>query len=148
MVVPKQLESLQEFNKANQLDPTNEEGYGQYSQTMSYWRTTLIEEMITEAEERAESVSLPGEPVAINLPRTALTLKPKAHGPYLIRPLPDVGMDCREATDIICLETQPLDVVIIAFESDILRVCIDVEGSEPRWHISARVRCPITSSFS
>ncbi|TPX62056.1 hypothetical protein PhCBS80983_g00676 [Powellomyces hirtus] len=129
---PEILEELRMENAATQLEQSS---LGQYSQTQYYWRSTMIDEMLVESRHQLES--LPGEPVAVMQPRTTITLKTKALGPHLLRPAADVGVDFDNATDIMCLQTSSLDVLVLAFRSGMLRVCMDIEGPKPLWHITA-----------
>ncbi|KAJ3172847.1 hypothetical protein HDU87_007771 [Geranomyces variabilis] len=108
---------------------------GAYSQTQAYWQTTMIDELLLESRRALES--LPGEPFSLTIPRTAISLKTKARGPHLFRPTADVSVDFDEACDITTLspEAPGIDVVLLSFRSGMVRVCVDVEGPRPSWHI-------------
>ncbi|KAI8827186.1 uncharacterized protein EV422DRAFT_30432 [Fimicolochytrium jonesii] len=134
LLVPERLAELRADDSALQEEQAL---LGQYSQTQAYWRGSLIDELISDVKQKAELRALSGEPTAVKLPRTATQMTPKARGPFLFRPASNVSTDFKAANDIVCLQKGPLDVLVLAFESGMLKVCLDVDGSQPLWHIAA-----------
>ncbi|KAJ3152665.1 hypothetical protein HDU86_005538 [Geranomyces michiganensis] len=128
-------ENLEDMRREALAARAEQASPGAYSQTQAYWQTTMIDEMLLESRRALES--LPGEPLSLMIPRTAISLKAKARGPHLFRPNADVGVDFDEACDITTLAVAGLgvDVVVLSFRSGIVRVCVDVEGPRPHWYI-------------
>ncbi|KAJ3162165.1 hypothetical protein HDU88_007085 [Geranomyces variabilis] len=138
-VVPKRSimtqERLEQMRREALATRAEQGALGAYSQTQAYWQATMIDELLLESRRALES--LPGEPLSLTIPRTAISLKTKARGPHLFRPTADVSVDFDEACDITTLsaEVPGTDVVVLSFRSGMVRVCVDVEGPRPLWHI-------------
>ncbi|CAG8526203.1 973_t:CDS:10 [Cetraspora pellucida] len=57
-------------------------------------------------------------------------------GPYFIQPTPwELSAHMTDASDIICLGTQPVNVIVIAFNNGRVDVCLEVDRVEALWKI-------------
>ncbi|KND02569.1 uncharacterized protein SPPG_03026 [Spizellomyces punctatus DAOM BR117] len=135
--IPQKLQDLKAASALEQEEHEEHECYGPYTERQYYWREQWLDELLNEINQRSIKETLPGEPVGLTLPRMTAKVKCRARGPYLIQPSPDATIDYQDATDILCLATNPINVLIISFESGMLRTCIDLEGPVPLWNINA-----------
>ncbi|RIB25254.1 nuclear pore component-domain-containing protein [Gigaspora rosea] len=55
-------------------------------------------------------------------------------GPYYIQPTPvELSAHVTDASDIICLGTQPVNVIVIAFNNGRIDICLEVDRVEALW---------------
>ncbi|CAG8661288.1 11659_t:CDS:10 [Dentiscutata erythropus] len=55
-------------------------------------------------------------------------------GPYYIQPTPvELSAHMTDASDIICLGTQPVNVIVIAFNNGRVDICLEVDRVEALW---------------
>ncbi|KAI9099486.1 hypothetical protein DFS34DRAFT_617719 [Phlyctochytrium arcticum] len=134
--MPQHLTDLKAATVAEQKELANDPQLSSYTDSMYYWRTQWLDTILHEVQLQNETQTLPGDPVALTLPRSAQKLSIKPRGPFLLRPSPDVSRDYGEACDIFCLPTSPVPVLAIGFTAGLIRLCIDVEGAVPSWNIS------------
>ncbi|KAI9012966.1 hypothetical protein BC832DRAFT_548477 [Gaertneriomyces semiglobifer] len=130
-----QLENMAMSNQADKNEDMKKWARGTYTDDMYYWRTEWVKDLLKNARAVETSV-LAGEEISLPLPQRSTLLKTKAQGPHRILPVPEPDELFGAATDIICLETEPVAIVIIAFAGGLVRTCYDVDGLKPVWHLN------------
>ncbi|RHZ75765.1 hypothetical protein Glove_209g111 [Diversispora epigaea] len=82
--------------------------------------------------------------VIYNNPLSTRKKKPKLQGPYLIQPEPvELSTHPTDASDILCLATEPLSVIVIAHNNGRVDICLEVDKVEALWQDSVEIDHPI-----
>ncbi|KAF9953512.1 hypothetical protein BGZ70_000217 [Mortierella alpina] len=68
-------------------------------------------------------------------------VRPSRQGPYLYQPAPiELEDDDDRVYDIVCLDTEAVEVLAIAYSSGKVDICIAVERPKPRWDLPRKLK--------
>lgn len=66
---------------------------------------------------------------------------PSRQGPFLYQPAPiELEDDDDRVYDIVCLDTEAVEVIAIAYSSGKVDICIAVERPKPRWDLPRKLK--------